>query len=147
MDRERLTAEVEIRDADSGPVVGVTLIQEGRAATGGRSEVFAPKALVWPSEGVPLRTEHLGGESVRIHPHRDAELRISASAPASASIVEAVRSGKRHASIEFYAMDEVRTAAGIREIREAWLVGAALVSKPEYEQSAAELRAKRRVYV
>ena len=146
MDRERLSATVEVRDSDSGPVVGVTLIQEGRAATGGRAELFAPGSLQWPSEGIPLRTEHLGGDAIRIHPHRDAELRISASAPASPPIVEAVRGGKTHASVEFHALEEVSTSAGVREIRSALLVGAALVDAPEYEQTRVEIRS-RRVYL
>lgn len=143
MTPETLTAEVEVRDADSGPVASVTLIQEGRAATGGRAEVFAPRALQWPSEGIPLRLAHLGPEAMRVYPTRDAELRVSASAPATADVAQAIRGGKNRASIEFHSLDEVRTAAGVREIRSALLVGASLTDRPEYEQGVAEVRARR----
>lgn len=140
---ETFAAAVELRDAADGPVVGVTLIQEGRAATGGRAEVFAPRALQWPAEGVPLRLAHGQPGALQIVPSRDAEMRIAAEAPATPAVAEAIRAGKSGASVEFYALDEVRTPAGVREIRSAYLVGAALTDHPEYDQGRAELRARR----
>ena len=33
---------VEVRESDGGPMLRGTVIQEGRAATGGRAELFSP---------------------------------------------------------------------------------------------------------
>ena len=47
-------------------------------------------------------------------------------------------------SVEFHAISEVRTKAGVREITRALVDAAAMVSSPEYSQATAEVRATRR---
>ena len=42
--------DVKIRESKGIKRLEMTLIQEGRAATGGRAEVFAPGSLSWPNE-------------------------------------------------------------------------------------------------
>ena len=46
-------------------------------------------------------------------------------------------------SIEFRAVREETTRAGIREIQGALLTGAALVPNPEYDGTTAEIRSRR----
>ena len=119
------------------------LIQEGRAARV-RAEVFAPLSLVWASDGIALRANHLGAEDSRAIPTREANGEIRIAAPASAAIVAAYNEGRKFLSIEFHAVKETRSAAGVREIQQAFLPGAALVSSPEYSQATAEVRARSR---
>ena len=73
---DRLAAELELRASESGPRVRATLIQEGRASTGSRRELFTPGAVQWPGEGVELRTEHLAKAETRAVPTREADGRI-----------------------------------------------------------------------
>ena len=123
------------------------LIQEGRAASV-RAEVFAPLSLVWASNGIAIRAKHLGVEDSRAIPTREANGEIRIEAPASAAIVAAFNEGRRFLSIEFHAVQETRSAAGVREIQQAFLPGAALVSDPEYKQARAEVRStQRRVWL
>ena len=119
------------------------LIQEGRAASA-RAEVFAPLSLVWASDGIAIRAKHLGAEDSRVIPTRETNGEIRIAAPASASIVAAFNEGRKFLSIEFHALQETRSAAGVREIQQAFLPGAALVSDPEYKQATAEVRARQR---
>ena len=56
---------VEVREADDGPKLRGTILQEGRAAQGGRAEVFAPGSVVWASGGIALLGEHRGAELAR----------------------------------------------------------------------------------
>ena len=56
---------VEVREADDGPKLRGVVLQEGRAAQGGRAEVFAPFSVVWPSDGISLLGEHRGAELAR----------------------------------------------------------------------------------
>ena len=119
------------------------LIQEGRAASV-RAEVFAPLSLVWASEGVAIRAEHLGAEDSRAVPTREANGEIRITAPASPALVTAYNEGRKFLSIEFHSLKETRSAAGVREIQSAFLPGVAMVRSPEYSQASAEVRSKRR---
>ena len=141
---ETLHCSVEIRAATTGPMLHGVLIQEGRAASS-RPEVFAPGSLVWDgTRGIALRATHLGVEDSRAIPTREANGEIRISTPASAAIVAAFNEGRRYLSIEFHALKETRSAAGVREIQEAFLPGAALVADPEYKQAVVtEIRSKR----
>ena len=140
---ETLNCAVEVRESATGPVLHGVLIQEGRAASA-RAEVFAPLSLVWASTGIAIRAKHLGMEDSRAIPTREANGEIRIAAPASAAIVAAFNEGRRFLSIEFHALQETRSKSGVREITQAFLPGAALVSDPEYKQARAEVRAKRR---
>ena len=140
---ETLTCPVEVRESETGPVLHGVLIQEGRAASV-RREIFAPLSLVWASTGIAIRAKHLGMEDSRAIPTRAANGEIRIAAPASAAIVAAFNEGRRFLSIEFHALQETRSKSGVREIQQAFLPGAALVSEPEYTQARAEVRAKRR---
>ena len=140
---ETLHCPVEIREADNGPMLHGILIQEGRAASV-RAEVFAPGSLQWSAEGIALRAKHLGAEDSRAIPTRESNGEIKIAAPASAAIVAAFNEGRRFLSIEFHALQETRSTSGVREIQQAFLPGAALVSDPEYAQARAEVRARRR---
>ena len=140
---ETLHCSVEIRAATTGPMLHGVLIQEGRAASA-RAEIFAPLSLVWASDGIAIRSEHLGVEDSRAIPTREANGEIRIAAPASSAIVAAFNEGRKFLSIEFHALKETRSAAGVREIQQAFLPGAALVADPEYVQARAEVRSKRR---
>ena len=140
---ESLCAPVELRETETGPMLHGVLIQEGRAASV-RPEVFAPGSLVWSASGIALRAEHLGAEDSRAIPTREANGEIRIAAPASAAIVDAFNEGRRFLSIEFHALQETRSAAGVREIQQAFMPGAALVESPEYVQARAEVRSKQR---
>ena len=63
----------ELREASDGPTLRGVVLQEGRAAQGGRLEVFAPLACCWPSNGIALLAEHRGSELARAVPTRDAD--------------------------------------------------------------------------
>ena len=141
---DRTIVPVEIREAENGPRLVATVLQEGRAARGGRAELFAPDALVWPESGITIRTEHRGRGEVTAVPTREANGEIRIDCAATPAIVEAVRSGKTHASVEFHTLQETRTAGGVREIERAFCDAAALTADPEYEQTQAELRSKNR---
>ena len=144
MEPERLIAKVECRDAGDGPVLHGVLIQEGRAATGGRSEVFAPGAIRWPHDGVGVQLQHLTPPVVRAFPERcdNGEIRIAT--PATPELRAAVSGGKRFMSVEFIATDASRTRGGVREIRQAIVYGVTLTNNPEYAQARAEVRDRRR---
>lgn len=130
----------EIRE-DGGDLHG-TIVQEGRAASGGRAEIFAPGSVQWPADGVAILTEHLGSAETRAYPHRDAMGRIKVRAKATDAIKRAIAAGKRFMSVEFRALEERQTPGGVREILRAFVSAAALVSSPEYDSTAAELRSK-----
>ena len=140
---ESLFCPIELREAAGGPRLVGCLIQEGRAAST-RAEVFAPRSLQWSADGIALRAKHLGEEVQRAIPTREADGEIRISTPASAAIVAAFDEGRRFLSIEFHALAETRSASGVREIQQAFLAGAALVENPEYLQTRAEVRARRR---
>ena len=139
---------VELREATGGPQIVGCLIQEGRAASQ-RAEIFAPLSLIWAADGIALRSKHLGSEDARAIPTRSPNGEIRIAAPASPALVDAFNEGRKFLSIEFHALKETRSAAGIREIQQAFLPGAALVKSPEYKMARAELRSsrRRRVYL
>ena len=143
----RLVFEVEVRDASRPgyePTLRGTMIQEGRAASGGRREVFAPGSVEWPSEGVGILTEHRGAIEARAQPIRQRDGRITLAARATEAIRQAVENGKRYMSVEFRALEERTTQGGVREVLRAFVDAAALVSNPEYDTTTAELRARGR---
>ena len=137
----------EIRE-DGGHLHGV-MVQEGRAASGGRRELFAPGSVQWPSTGVGVLTEHRGKPEAVAHPVREADGRISLRARATDAIREAVAAGKRYMSVEFLAVEERTTTGGVREILRAFVPAAALTASPEYDTTAAEVRerGRRRVWL
>lgn len=138
---ERRTIEVECRASELGPILHGCILQEGRAATGGRAEVFAPGSAVWPSDGIALRLEHLGAAELRAVPTREPNGEIRIAVPATPAILEVVEQrGRRFLSVEFEAESETTTRGGVREIRRALVSAAALTDRPEYEQAAAEVR-------
>ena len=134
--------EIEIREElGREPMLRGVIIQEGRAATS-VAEIFAPNSIEWPSEGIAVRTVHLGriearGQVVR---HRDGRLALTARA--NAAIQQAFADGKRFLSLEFLPLDEKRTRGGIREIGRAFMIGASMVFRPEYDMAQAEVRSK-----
>ena len=117
------------------------ILQEGRAASGGRAEVFAPGSVTWPAEGMRILDEHRGPELTKAFPTRDAEGRIKIRARATAAIRAAVASGKRYMSVEFRALEDRVTKGGVREVLRAYVDAAALVSNPEFDTTSAEVRA------
>ena len=138
------TVPLELREmGDDGEHLSGIVVQEGRSARE-RKELFAPQSLTWPAEGIPIRTTHLQGEVARAVPtrHPCGEVRIRVRA--TAEIRAAYAAGKRFLSAEFFAIRESRAAGNIREIEHALLSGAAMVVEPEYRQSVAEIRSKRR---
>ena len=52
----------------------------------------------------------------------------------------AVASGRKYLSLEFYALQQTRTSAGVREITRAYVPSAALSKDPEYAQARVEIR-------
>ena len=139
----RFNVGVELREADDGPRLVGTIIQEGRAATGGRAEVWAPGAVVWPSEGVGILTEHYGAVEVRAVPVRESDGAVRVSAPATEAMRRAFEGGRRFLSVEFHSLRETRTAGGVREIQRALVDRAAMTDRPEYHQAMAEVRERR----
>lgn len=135
---------VEIRESSGGPRLRGIVLQEGRAAQGGRCEVFAPMSSVWPSDGIAILTAHHGKPEVRAIPLRTARGDITIDVPATPAIVDAVRGGRKHMSIEFKSLAEIRTRGGVRELQRAFIDAAALVAAPEYAQSVAEVRSRAR---
>ena len=120
-----------------------TVLQEGRAAQGGRAESFAPLSVVWPSSGIALLGEHRGAALAHAVPVREADGSLRIETPATPAILAAFAT-RKFFSVEFHAISEVRTQAGVREITRALVDAAALVPNPEYPNVRAEVRAQRR---
>lgn len=137
------TCNVEIRETDGRPRLVATIIREGTAARGGLAEIFEPGSVLWPEDGIDVLTEHYGKPEARAVPVREAGGAIRVSVPATPAIEAAVRAGKNKASVEFHALQETRTAGGVRAIERALLDGFALTDKPEYPTTAAEIRERR----
>ena len=115
---DRLVVPVECRASDTGPKLRGVILTAGRAAAGGRAELFTPGAVTWPSDGIGIGVEHLGAIETRAIPIRDGnEIRIEAEA--TPAIFRAVSQGARHMSLEFHALAEGRTRAGVREVTAA----------------------------
>ncbi len=153
MDARRLavTAAVEVRAAEDGTppqLVGV-MVSEGRAASGGRRELFTPGSVEWPAEGVGILLAHRTAPETRAAAERQPDGRITLTAEATPAIREAVEAGRRFMSVEFHALEERTTRGGVREILRAFVPDAALTDVPEYDTTRAELRARvrRRVWL
>ena len=139
MATERLTIPCECRAGESGPVLRGVVLVEGRAAAGGRAELFTVGSCDWPASGIGIGVEHLAAPETRAVPVRDgAEIRVEC--PATPAIFAAVQGGARFMSVEFHPLAETRTKAGVREVTGALLVGAIVCREPEYAQTAAEVR-------
>ena len=134
---------VELREASEGPTLRGVVLQEGRAAQGGRAEVFAPLSVTWPANGIALLAEHRGAELARAVPTRDADGSLRIETRATPAIL-AAHATRKFFSVEFHAISEVRTKGGVREITRALVDAAALVPNPEYPNVKAEVRARRR---
>ena len=137
------TFEVEIRQADRRePEIHGVILTEGRAASGGRAEVFAPGSVTWPSTGIGISAGHKGPTETRAQPIRQRNGELTIRARATAALRAAVEAGSRFMSVEFVAMEERTTAGGVREVLGAMVTRAALVASPEYDVTAAEIRNK-----
>ena len=133
--------EIEVREAQPGRnVLEGYLLQEGRAAAGGRAEVFAPGSIETPAEGVGIATEHLGPVEVRGHVVRNRDGRLRITAAANDAVRRAYADGKRYLSVEFTALRDRVTKGGVREIERAIVATAAMVREPEYAQATVEVR-------
>ena len=143
MDSRRLVAgAAELRVAKDGPRLYGVMVQEGRAASGGRREVFIPGSVEWPSGGVGVLTAHRQAPEVRAVPVREPDGRITVEARATPAIRDAVESGRRFMSLEFYALRERTTKGGVREVLRAFVPDVALEYDPEYDVAVAEVRAR-----
>ena len=142
MDNERRTVEVECRSSAQGPMLRATIVTEGRAASGGRSELFAPGSLLWPPDGIAIRAVHRGPELAKAIPMRETSGEIRIETRATPDIYAAVNGGKTYASVEFQSIEERTTAGGVRELLRAVVIGAALVDTPEYDTTRAEVRTR-----
>ncbi|MCY3812452.1 MAG: hypothetical protein OXH15_11705 [Gammaproteobacteria bacterium] len=132
----------EIREA-GGELHG-TILTEGRAASGGLAEVFAPGSVTWPANGIAILTEHRGKPETRAFPHRAPNGELQVRARATEAIRAAIGQGKTYMSVEFHGVETRTTLGGVREILSAYVNAAALVSNPEYDTTRAELRSRRR---
>lgn len=144
----RKSFQVEVREASRPgyePMLRGVMLTEGRAASGGRAEVFAPGSVTWPHDGVAIRTRHGGGVETRAQVLRGRDGTLSVTARATDAIRAAVKAGKRFMSVEFRALEERTTRGGVREVLRAFVDAAALVSAPEYDTTGAEVRARGRV--
>lgn len=142
--------EVEIREAERPgyePILRGTMLTEGRAASGGRREVFAPGSVEWPSEGVAVRTEHRGETETRAQVIRQRDGRLTITGRATEAIQDAIAAGRRFMSVEFLAREERTTSGGVREILRAFVDAAALTARPEYDTTAAEVRSRGRLRI
>lgn len=143
-----LTAAVEVRASDAGPMLHGVILTEGRAATGGRRELFAPLSTVWPSDGIAILAEHRGAALARAVPNREPSGEIRIAVRATDTIRRAVDiDGRRFMSVEFHALEERTTAGGVREVLRAMVSAAALVPNPEYDTTRAEVRRSGRTRV
>lgn len=109
--------------------------------------MFTPGSLVWPSDGIAILTEHHGRPETRAVPERAPNGEIRIAARATPAVFAAVNAGRRFMSVEFNALEETRTAGGVREIQRAMVSAAALTDSPEYQQARAELRDRDEVRV
>ena len=149
MSKREIRCAVELRADESrqspGKLSGV-LVTYGQPASD-RAEVFAAGALSWPAEGIVLNEQHARTQPiVRFVPVVDgAEVRINAALPDTQRGRDAatmVRNGTMTGlSIEFHAVDEGRRD-GMREVRAARLVAAALVDTASY-RGELEVRGER----
>ena len=133
--------EVEIRETEGrDPELHGVILTEGRAASGGRAEVFTPGSVQWPGDGIEIAPGHKAATESRAHPVRSQNGEIRIKARATDALQKAVKAGAKFMSVEFFALEERTTKAGVREILSALVKRAALTPIPEYDTTAAELR-------
>ena len=137
--------EVDETRASPGRLVGTLMTYEERA--GDRPEIFARGALAWAENGIVVNEQHnrmapilravpyLDGDSVKVDQPFPNTAR---GRDAATNLQEGVYTGL---SVEFQPEQEGKRG-NMREIRRAVLVGAALVDKPSYAGSVAEVREK-----
>ena len=131
---------VEVEARASASTLQAVIVQEGRQASGGRSESFAPNSIEWPANGILVRPAHRESTDARAIPKREADGRITISAPLTPALRAAWDAGRRYMSIEFHALQERKVASGAREVLRAMVIAGALVERPEYDTATAELR-------
>ena len=90
------------------------------------------------------RCRALCADRVRAFPHRGQDGTLSLRSTATEAMRSAIADGAKWMSVEFIALRERTTKAGVREILSAMVPRAALVSTPEYDTTAAEVRSARR---
>ena len=133
----------EVREADEGPMLRGMILQEGRAASGGRAEVFSPLSVIWPADGIAILGKHRAQfELGRAVPTRDVDGSLRVETRATPALLAAYET-RKYFSVEFRALEQITTSAGVREITRALVDAAALVSNPEYPNVRAEVRACR----
>ena len=145
-----LRCAIELRQDETrqgpGRIVGTLMTYGARAKD--RAEMFAPGALHWPDGGIILNEQHSRTAPIlRFTPELVGdEVRIDAQLPDTQRGRDAavmIRNGTMTGlSVEFRAQDEVFSPAGVREVRRAALVAAALVDNPSYQNNL-EVRAAR----
>ena len=140
---ESFSCAVEVREEGDTPQLFGTILSEGRSASGGRKELFIPGSCCWPPNGIHVRLTHLGESETRAVPVRDDLGRIEIRTKATPAIVAAVKAGSKFMSVEFIAIEQ-RIVSGVREVMQAFLSGATLTARPEYDTTSAEVRTKRR---
>ena len=129
--------------ASPGRLVG-TLLTYGERA-GDRPELFVRGALEWPPGGIVINEMHVRQAPIlRAVPFLDGD-KVQVDQPfpntqrgrdAATNLREGVYTGL---SVEFGALAEGRRG-NVREIRRAVLTGGALVDRPAYTSSTAEVR-------
>ena len=139
-DRTPETLQIEMRQ-EASELRGV-LIQEGRAASGGRREVFTPGAVEWLDSGVEILPEHKGTVETRAIPERQPDGRITVVATLTDRLRSAWSDGRRFLSVEFHALEERTVKGGVREVQRALVMAGALVQRPEYDTATTELRSE-----
>ena len=144
MDRDRLTAAVEVRSSADGPRLYATVLTEGRCAAS-RRELFTPNSVVWPADGVAVLGEHYGAELARAVPTRESNGEIRIEVRASDAVRRLVDvEGRKHMSVEFLPIEERTTESGVREVLRAMVDRVALTANPDYDTTRAEVRERRR---
>ena len=142
---------IEIREDDGVPRLHATLVQEGRASDrlvtppgsfDAVPEVFAPGSVVWPVDGVAIRTRHGQPTELRAMPTRRPDGSIQIAVKATEGIVNAVNGGLDSMSVEFKPLEQRMTGSGVREHTRALIHSAALADAATavYGQGTAELR-------
>lgn len=123
---------IEIRN--SGRTLHMLVVQEGRAAIGGRAELFAPGAIDWPDKGMSILPRHRAAPEARAIPERHPDGRITLATPVTPVLRKAFEvEQRRSASVEFVSRSERTTPAGVRELLDAFVPSVAMVQAPEYE--------------
>ena len=129
-----------------GRLTGTLLTYEKRATD--RAELFKDGALSWPENGIVLNVQHDRKQPLtRFTPVIEGrEVRVDVPLPdtgAGRDIATLVRNGTMTGlSIEFRSRQESQRN-GLREVRAAELLGAAVVDSPSY-QGQLEVRERRR---